>query len=552
MSHYRTDRSILTAVSQIPPEPHTASNDPAIASDGQPVDRSPVLTIITMCLAVVLVIAGVAGLTVAIPTIGQELQATQSELQWIIDSYAIVLAALLLPAGALGDLLGRKRLMLIGWVIVIVSSLATALTDDIWTIVALRGVSGAGAALIFPGTLSTITNVIPKEKKTQAIAAWTVSASVGGTIGSVGAGALIEGFWFGSIFVGTALVAVVIAAMTLLFVPETSDPHDTNLDPVGSLASLIGIGAITLGIIEGPLKGWSDPLVVGGLVVGVVGIVGFVLWELRTSRPLLDVRLFALPGFSTGSISIFLQFVAAFGFFFTASQFLAFAFDYSPLMIGLGLLPIGATIPLASGLAPKLIARFGRGAVGGVGLAILAAGSALFAFIGVDSEYWFFAVAVLVFGFGFGLAAPPATEAIVEALPPQKQGVASAMNDVTRELGGALGIAIVGSMLTAGYRSSVESSAALPDGLVEPIADSAGAGLAIAGEAAASGDQQLAGSIVSTVQQGIADGFGQAMLLAAAIAVAGAIYVAIRTPRTAAPMAWEAADDVGVGAQPDR
>lgn len=497
----------------------------------KPATSAPVLTIATMCLSVVLVIAGVAGLTVAIPTIGQELQASQSELQWIIDSYAIVLAALLLPAGALGDIFGRKRLMMVGWLILIVSSVLTALTDDVWTIVALRGVSGAGAALIFPGTLSTITNVIPAEKKTQAIAAWTVSASIGGTIGSVGAGALIEGFWFGSIFVGTAIVAIGIAAMTLLFVPETSDPDDSNLDPVGSIASLIGIGALTLGIIEGPLKGWTDPLVLGGLIVGVVGIIGFVGWELRTPAPLLDVRLFKLAGFSTGSISIFLQFVAAFGFFFTASQFLAFVFDYSPLLIGLGLLPIGVTIPLASGLAPKLIRVFGRGAVGGAGLGILAAGAAMFALVGVDSDYWLFAIAVLVFGFGFGLAAPPATEAIVEALPAQKQGVASAINDVTRELGGALGIAVVGSMLTAGYRRSVESSDALPDALVEPISDSAGTGLAIAGETAAGGDQQLAGSIVDVVRDGIADGFGRAMLVAAGVAAVGAIYVALRTPR---------------------
>ncbi len=498
-----------------------------------PVDSSPILTIITMCLSVVLVIAGVAGLTVAIPTIGQELRASQTELQWIIDSYAIVLAALLLPAGALGDRFGRKRLMLVGWAILIVSSFATSFTDDIWTIVVLRGVSGAGAALIFPGTLSTITNVIPDDKRTQAIAAWTVSASVGGTIGSVGAGALIEAFWYGSIFVGTAIVAIAIAAMTLFFVPETSDPAESNLDPIGSIASLVGIGALTLGIIEGPLKGWTDPLVLGGLTIGVIGLITFAWWELRTDKPLLDVRLFELDGFSTGSVSIFLQFVAAFGFFFTASQFLAFVFDYSPLMIGLGLLPIGATIPLASALAPKLIGRFGRGIVGGLGLAILAAGAAMFSLVGVDSAYWQFGLAVLVFGFGFGLAAPPATEAIVEALPANKQGVASAINDVTRELGGALGIAVIGSFLTAGYRRSIESSTALPPELLEPVSDSAGAGLAIAGQQQ---DPEFAGELVASVRDGIAAGFGQAMLVAAGVALVGAVYVAVRTPVEADPV----------------
>lgn len=487
----------------------------------------PALTILSMCLSVVVVIAGVAGLTVAIPTIGQELRATQSELQWIIDSYAIVLAALLLPAGALGDRFGRKRMMLVGWAIFVVATALTAATNDIGSLIALRAVSGAGAALVFPGTLSTITNVIPSERRTQAIAAWTVSASLGGTIGSVGAGALIEAFWFGSIFLVTALIGAAIAVMTAAFVPETSDPSESNLDPVGSIASLIGIGAITLGIIEGPIKGWSDPLVVAGLVAGVIGLIAFVAWELRTDRPLLDVRLFRLRGFSTGSLSIFLQFLAAFGFFFTASQFLAFVFDYSPLSIGLGLLPIGVTIPLGSVLAPKAIERFGRGATGAAGLLAVAIGLVWFNLVGVGTDYWFFAIGVLIFGLGFGLAAPPATEAIVEALPRERQGVASAMNDVTREVGGALGIAIIGSALTSGYRSSVESELpeSLPAEVGAAIGDSAGAGLAIAAEQGAAGAE-----IVEAVRQGVADGFGTAMTIAAVAAVIGAIYVAVRTP----------------------
>ncbi|MEO1064082.1 MAG: MFS transporter [Actinomycetota bacterium] len=504
-----------------------SQNDPAAdagdADHGTVTADNPALTILSMCLAVVVVIAGVAGLTVAIPTIGQELQATQSELQWIIDSYAIVLAALLLPAGALGDRFGRKRLMLVGWGIFVVSTALTATTDSIGLLIALRAVSGAGAALVFPGTLSTITNVIPSGRRTQAIAAWTVSASLGGTIGSVGAGALIEGFWFGSIFLATAVIGLAIAVLTALYVPETSDPSEANLDPIGSITSLIGIGAVTLGIIEGPIKGWSDPLVVGGLVAGVAGIVAFVLWELRTDRPLLDVRLFRLRGFSTGSLSIFLQFLAAFGFFFTASQFLAFVFDYSPLVIGLGLLPIGVTIPLGSVLAPKAIERVGRGVTGAAGLLAVAAGLAWFNLVGVDTDYWFFAIGVLIFGLGFGLAAPPATEAIVEALPRNRQGVASAINDVTREVGGALGIAIIGSALTSGYRSSIEAD--LPPDLAGPIGDSAGAGLAIAGELGAEG-----APIIEAVRQGVADGFGVAMTVAAVAAVIGAVYVALRTP----------------------
>ncbi|MEM9564440.1 MAG: MFS transporter [Actinomycetota bacterium] len=510
-------------------------------ADGGVVDgRRAGLVVATLCLSVVVVIAGVAGITVAIPTIGQELAASQSELQWIIDSYAILLAALLLPAGALGDRFGRRRLMVVGWVVFVAASLWSATTSDTTTLILTRGVAGAGAALIFPGTLSTITNVIPASQRTRAVAAWTVSASIGGTIGSVGSGALIEQFWFGSIFLLFAVVGGICAVLTAMVVPETSDPDHANVDPVGSVLSIVGIGGLTLGIIEGPTKGWSSGLVVAGLVAGAIGLIGFVLWELRTRTPLLDVRLFRLRGFSTGSVSIFLQFFAAFGFFFTASQYLAFVFGYGPLGIGLGLLPIGLSIPLASAAAPALINRFGRGPTGAVGLAVLGAAAAMFAVIAGGDSYLVFAVAVLVFGAGFGLAAPPATEAIVEALPREKQGVASAINDVTRELGGALGIAIVGSAFTSGYRRAIDDSEALPAELAPVVRDSAGAGLAIAEQGGPE-----APAIVAAVNDGATTGYTSAMWLAAAAAVVGAVYVAVRTPATGSEAV--ALDDVGSG-----
>jgi MFS family permease len=248
-------------------------------------ETSPVratLIVATMCLAVVVILGGVASLNVAIPTIGQELQASQSDLAWIIDAYAIALAALLLPAGALGDRFGRKRLMLIGFVGLIGSLVWASSTTDITMLIASRFLGGAFSAMIFPGTLSTITNVIPSERRSQAVAAWTVSAAVGGTLGALGAGALIESFWFGSIFAGTAALCLVIAVMTVLFVPETFDPEDSNLDPFGSLLSVIGIGALTFGIIEGPVKGWTSTETLGGFAAGVIFLAAFVGWELRT------------------------------------------------------------------------------------------------------------------------------------------------------------------------------------------------------------------------------------------------------------------------------
>jgi MFS family permease len=325
------------------------------------------------------------------------------------------------PAGALGDRFGRKRLMLVGFVGIIGSLVWASSTTDITMLIASRFLDGAFSAMIFPGTLSTITNVIPSERRSQAVAAWTVSAAVGGTLGAPGAGALIESFWFGSIFAGTAALCVVIAVMTVLFVPETFDPEDSNLDPLGSLLSVIGIGGLTFGIIEGPVKGWTSIETLGGFAAGLIFLAAFVGWELRTERPVLDVRLFKLRGFSTGSVSIFLQFFAAFGFFYVGAQFLAFVFGYSPLSIGLAFLPVGLSIPLGAAIATRLSSTVSRGVIGGVGLVVLAAGAAGFTFLSSGSEYWMFAAALFVFGAGMGLAGPPATEAIVEALPAERQ-----------------------------------------------------------------------------------------------------------------------------------
>ncbi len=484
------------------------------------------LIVATMCVSVMVILGGVASLNVAIPTIGRDLQASQSDLAWIIDAYAIALAALLLPAGALGDRFGRKRLMLIGFAGLIGSLLWASSTTDVTTLVAARFLGGAFSAMIFPGTLSTITNVIPSERRSQAVAAWTVSAAVGGTLGALAAGALIESFWFGSIFAVTAALCAVIGLMTLLFVPETSDPDDSNLDPFGSVLSVIGIGALTFGIIEGPVKGWTSTETLGGFAVGAVFLAAFVGWELRVERPVLDVRLFRLRGFSTGSVSVFLQFFAAFGFFYVAAQFLAFVFGYSPLTIGLAFLPVGVSIPLGAAIATRLSRTVSRGVVGGVGLAVLATGAAGFTFLSAGSSYWAFALALLVFGAGMGLAGPPATEAIVEALPAERQGVASAINDVARELGGALGIALIGSMLTAGYRSGITDAAGdLPAGLDEVIREAPGVGLGVAAQAGREGQ-----SIADTVQHAVTNGFGLAMWVAAGAAIAGAVYVALRTP----------------------
>lgn len=485
----------------------------------------PVWVIASMCLAVVLAIAGVAGLTVAIPSIGGELRAGQSELQWILDAFALTLAALLLPMGALGDRFGRRRLMLIGFAVFVAASLWAAWAGSVPGLIAARAVGGVGAAMFFPGTLATLTATMPDARRGTAIGLWAASASLGGTIGSLAAGGLIETFWFGSVFLATAIAGTAVGLMTWRFVPETNDPAHASNDVAGAALSLVGVGGLVLAITEGPVKGWTDPLTVAGFAAAVVGLVGFIRWELRTARPLLDLRLFRRRGFATGTISVFVQYVVVFGYFFVASQYLAFVENYGPFEIAAALLPVGLLLPYMSTKAPAWAASVGRGVVGGVGLGLMGIGCFAFAAIDGATSYWWFAAALVVFGAGMGLAAPPATEAIVEALPRAQQGVASATNDVARELGGAIGIALVGSTLTSGYRRGIDGTAELPAEVASIVRDSAPAGLEAAGSTADPA------SVVEAVRGAVTDGFSQAMVLAGVLLVLGAVYVVRMTPR---------------------
>jgi hypothetical protein len=335
------------------------------------------------------------------------------------------------------------------------------------------------------------------------------------------------------VFLATAIAGAAIGIMTWRFVPETNDPAHANIDPVGAVLSLIGVGGLVFAITEGPVKGWSDPLTVSGFAAAVVGLAGFAWWELRTDRPLLDLRLFRRRGFATGTVSIFVQYIVVFGYFFVAAQRLAFVAGYGPFRIAVALLPVGVLLPYMSTKAPAWSVRWGRGPVGASGLALMAVACFGFATIDATTSYWWFAGALTVFGAGMGLAAPPATEAIVEALPRARQGVASATNDVARELGGAVGIALIGSALTSGYRSSIDTSGIALD-VAPVIRDSAPAGLAIAD---ASSDPV---AIIDAVRNAVVDGFSQSMLLAGALLTVGAVYVAFRTPRPEAAPAPDA------------
>jgi len=481
-----------------------------------------------MCLALGTVVSAVSSLNVALPDLARDLRATQTQLQWIVDAYAVVFAGLLLLAGALGDAFGRRHLLL-GGLGVFSGAAGTALfIDSPGALIAVRAVMGLAAAAIMPATLSIITNVFPAEERDRAVSIWAGVAGGSALLGLLVSGALLEAFAWDSIFGFSAvlgLIALVAAARTA----PNSTQEGTGLDVTGGVISAAGLATLVYGIIEGPERGWTDSLTLGAFAVALVLLAGFVAWELRREQPLLDPRLFRLRGFGAGTASITVQFFAFFGFIFVMLQYVQFVLGYSPFAAGVALAPLAVAMMALSPRVPRLLQRFGPARVAPVGLLLMAGGFAVLSTADQGSTYWLLLGGLVPLGVGMALATTPATTAIVSSLPQAKQGVASAVNDLAREVGGALGIAVLGSALTGRYQAGVaDATAHLPKELAGHAEDALPAALAIADRLGAQG-----AGLASSAQAAFVDGLGLAMVIAAASVGAAAVFVLWRAPREA-------------------
>lgn len=509
--------------------------------------RRQALAVLSMSLLAITIANTI--LNVALPTIRDSLDATSSQQQWIVDAYLLVFAGLLLAAGTLGDRFGRRRALTSGLLIFALGSICAALSDDATTLIASRALMGVGAAAIMPTTLSILTNVFPADERPRAIATWAAVSGLGVALGPTTGGWLLEHFDWNVIFLANLPVVAACLAGVAWCIPESRDPASPPVDWPGVGLSIAGLSAIVWGLIEAPERGWGAAAILGAFGAGALVLSLFVLWERRTSHPMLDVRVFRNPRFSGASTAITFLFFALMGVMFLMTTYLQAVLGHSALETGVRVLAIAAGMIAASKASVGLARRFGTKLVVASGLIIVAVGLTLVSRFEVDTPDMALLMAFFTIGAGMGLAMPPATEAIMGSLPRDKAGVGSAMNDVVREVGGTLGIAVLGSLVTSTYSANMTDAAGgLPERASEAASDSVGAAHAVAADVGGA----LGARLVQAADVAFVDALSTTALFAAGMAVLGAVIALAFLPSSAdAPRVAASADGLDGRAAPE-
>jgi DHA2 family multidrug resistance protein-like MFS transporter len=493
------------------------------AQNGGHPRRWVILGVLVISLLVVVLdntVLNVALKVIADPRTG--LGATQSQLEWSINSYTLVFAGLLFTFGVLGDRLGRKRALLAGMVVFGLASLASAYAQTPTQLIGARALMGIGAAAVMPATLSILSNVFDPRERARAIGIWSGAVGLAIAVGPLLAGELLEHFWWGSVFLINVPVVIAAIVAVLVLVPESRNPKPGRIDLPGVGLSILGLVALVYGIVSGGDSGdWGQPKVWGAIAVGVVVLTAFVLWERRSSHPSLDVRLFRDPRFSAAVAATGLMFFAAMGTFFFSTFYLQNVRGFSPLESGALLVPFAVAQLAFAPRSSALVRRFGAKSVVAAGLVITAASLAGFTLLGEHTPIWVAGALFFAQGIGMANVAAPATEAIMSVLPREKAGVGSAVGNTIRQVGGALGVAVLGSVLSQVYRGQIDPH--LPARLKGTADESISATYAVAEKL---GLQQLIGPAN--------DAFVRAMHAAATgsaiVALLGALVVLVWLP----------------------
>ena len=504
----------------------------AALQDPETAYRRRWITLLVLCISLIVITLDNTILNVALPTLSHPaadggLGASASQLQWFVDSYVIVFAGLLLTAGSLGDRFGRYRALAFGLAVFGIGSALSAFATSSTMLIATRSLMGLGGAFIMPSTLSIITNVFTEPaERGKAIGIWAGVSALGIGLGPITGGFLLDHFWWGSVFIVN--VPIVIAGLILgyLFIPESRDPSKPHLDPVGALLSIAGLTSVLWAVIEAPDHGWTAPEILAAFVIGFSILAGFMVWELRSSHPMLDMKFFKNPRFSAASGAITLVFLALFGTLFLLTQYLQSVLGYSTVKAGAVLLPQAITLMIFAPLSNVWVQRLGNKIVVTTGLLLVTASLLLFNVLDADSTTGVVIAISMLLGLGMANIMAPATDSIMGSLPRAKAGVGSAMNDTTRQVGGAVGVAVLGSLLASHYTKAMDSKlgGVVPPQLLENVRDSVGQATGVVREVPAA--QPFAAEITRAAHESFVGGMHLAFTVAAGITLLAAIGVA--------------------------
>jgi EmrB/QacA subfamily drug resistance transporter len=488
------------------------------------------LILAIVCLAVLVINLSTTIVNITLPRLTEDLGATTTDLLWIVDAFNLAFAALVLAGGTLSDRFGRRKLLVLGLLLFGVASFGGATAGSPGQLIAWRALAGVGAAVIFPVTLSIISDVFTdRTRRAKAIGLWGASTGLAIALGPIVGGFLVEYVSWNSTLVFPGAVAVLALIGALLRIPESRDPATPPLDLGGIALSTIGLGMLVYAVIEAPERGWSSAGTLGTLGVALAVLLVFVLWERRREFPMLDVTIFENLRFTAAALSITFAFFALFGFIFLITQYFQFVKGYEPFSAGIRLLPFATCTAVLSIAGSRLAVAIGTKLVVAGGLLMFAVGFAWTSTVDADTAYVTMALQMVLMGSGLGLTSAPATEAIMGVVPKAKAGIGSAVNDATRELGGTLGVAVVGSVALSLYRDAFDGSS-LPASALEPARESIGAAILTSGRIAESGDPGAASALANAAQSGFLDGLQAGCLVAAGVSVVGAILVLLWLP----------------------